>query len=59
MFWFFGGFRCDVWLFFVILVRYKKEHLEKQILGLPLGNDVHLAVAGDVFGGFFVLPYSH
>ena len=24
LFWFFGGFRCGVWLCFVILVRYKK-----------------------------------
>ena len=24
LFWFFDGFRCDVWLCFVVLVRYKK-----------------------------------
>ena len=24
LFWVFGGFRCGVWLCFVILVRYKK-----------------------------------
>ena len=26
LFWFFSGFRCGVWLFFVILVRYKNRN---------------------------------
>ena len=25
LFWFFGGFRCDVWVFIVLLVRYKNR----------------------------------
>ena len=29
LFWFFGGFSCDVWLCFVILVRYKNRKYVK------------------------------
>ena len=29
--WFFGGFRCGVWLFLVIFVRYKKKKIGRNI----------------------------
>ena len=32
LFWFFGGFRCGVWLCFVILLRYKKKRIGKNQL---------------------------
>ena len=30
LFWLFGGFRCVIWLCFVILVRYKNNKIRKN-----------------------------
>ena len=55
LFWFFGGFRCGLWLSFVIPVIYKnRTYVEKMFICRLVGGlevAFHLAVADDVFDG--------
>ena len=61
-FWFFGDFRCGMWLFTVLLVRYKdRKQVNVRLAGDHLCGKmaVYLAVAGGVLDGALLcaLPF--